>query len=250
MKPLNDVLPDASDKVLYVFYDFEATQNTKYSDKATLQVPDQVCVQQFCSQCEDAEDCEECVRCGERKHLFWEDPLGDTLTYPCKTRLWANKIVAIAYNAKAFDLHFILNRAVMLKWKPELIMSGLKIMCMKMEHLVLLDSVSFLPCALRKLPEAFGMSASKSCYPHYFNTRVNLNHVGPIPDMTYHGVDDMQEDERKEFHVWYESQRSETFDNRHVLETYCQDKVTELRQACRVFWRKFMHTGHIDVFVE
>jgi len=87
------------------------------------------------------------------------------LTYLCKPRSWANKIVAIAHNAKAFDLHFILNRAIMLKWKPKLIMSGLKIMCMKMEHLVSLDNVSFLSCALRKLPEAFGMSASKSCYP-------------------------------------------------------------------------------------
>ena len=27
MKPLKDVLPDASDRVLYVFYDFETTQN-------------------------------------------------------------------------------------------------------------------------------------------------------------------------------------------------------------------------------
>jgi len=36
MRPLRDVLPDASDKELYVFYDFETTQNTKYSNKATL----------------------------------------------------------------------------------------------------------------------------------------------------------------------------------------------------------------------
>ena len=43
MKPLKDVLPDASDKVLYVFYDLETTQNTKYSDKATLHVLDLVC---------------------------------------------------------------------------------------------------------------------------------------------------------------------------------------------------------------
>jgi len=50
----------------------------------------------------------------------------------------------------------------MLKWKPEHNMSGLKIMCMQMEHLVFLDSVFYLPCALRKLPEAFGLSASKS----------------------------------------------------------------------------------------
>ena len=64
MRPLKDELPSDSSKVLYVFYDFETTQNTKYSEKATLLVPDLVCVQQFCSQCEDAEDCGECVRCG------------------------------------------------------------------------------------------------------------------------------------------------------------------------------------------
>jgi len=167
-------------------------------------------LQQFCSQCEDTEDCGECVRCGQRKHSFWDDPVGDMQTCLCKPRPWANKIVAIEHNAKAFDLHFILNRAIMLKWKPKLIMSGLKIMCMKMEHLVFLDSVSFLPCALRKLPDAFIISASKSWYPHYFNTRVKLNYVSPIPDI-YYGVHDMREDEGKEFLVWYGSQRSETF---------------------------------------
>jgi len=111
MRPLKDVLPDASNKVLYVFSDFETTQNTRYSDKATLYIPDLVCFQQFCSQCEDAEDCEKCVRCGQRKHRFWDDPVEDMLTYLCKPRPWANKIVAIAHNAKAFDLHFILKRA-------------------------------------------------------------------------------------------------------------------------------------------
>ena len=66
------------------------------------------------------------MRSGQRKHSFWADPVGDLLTYLCKPRPWANKIVAIAHNAKAFDLHNILNRAIMLKWKPEPIMSGLK----------------------------------------------------------------------------------------------------------------------------
>jgi len=65
-------------------------------------------------------------------------------------------------------------------------MSGLKNMGMKMEHLVFLDSLSFLPCALRKLPEVFGLSASKSWYPHYFNSEVNLNYIGPIPDISYY----------------------------------------------------------------
>jgi hypothetical protein len=37
---------------------------------------------------------------------------------------------------------------------------------MKIEHLVFLDSVSFFPCALRKLAEAFGLQATKSWYTH------------------------------------------------------------------------------------
>jgi len=166
MIPLKDVLPDASDKVLYLFYDFETTQNTKYSDKATLQVPDLVCVQHFCSQCEDAEDCAECVRCGQRKHSFWDYPVGELLLYVRQPRPLSNKIVAIVHNATAFDLHFILNRVIMLKWKPELIMSRLKIMCMKMENLIFVDSVSFLPCALRKV--------RSDCRPLSHGTRIIL----------------------------------------------------------------------------
>ena len=35
-----------------------------------------------------------------------------------------------------------------------------------------------------------------------------------------------------------------------MLETYCQDEVTVLRQACRAFRREFAQTGNIDVFQE
>ena len=52
----------------------------------------------------------------------------------------------------------------MLKCQPELITNGLKIISMKIEHLVFLDSVSLLPCAMRKLPEVFGLEATKSLY--------------------------------------------------------------------------------------
>ena len=35
-----------------------------------------------------------------------------------------------------------------------------------------------------------------------------------------------------------------------MLETYCQDDVTVLRQACRVFRHEFAQIGNIDVFQE
>ena len=86
-------------------------------------------------------------------------------------------------------------------------MNGLKIMCMRVEHLVFLDSVTFLPFALRKLPEAFWLTVAKSWYPHYFNTQANLNYVGKIPVITYYGVDEMSVSERNEFLAWYQGQK-------------------------------------------
>ena len=55
MRPLEDVLPANAEMVLYVFYDFETTQNKSYSDTAKAHLPNLVCVQQFCTSCEDVE---------------------------------------------------------------------------------------------------------------------------------------------------------------------------------------------------
>jgi len=96
----------------------------------TLHVPNLVCLQQFCSRCEDEEDIERnCVRCGKRKHSFLEDLVRSTQSYLCEPRPWVIKAVTTAHNVKSFDLLFILNRPVRLKWQPEVIMNGLKIMC-------------------------------------------------------------------------------------------------------------------------
>ena len=139
MQSLKNVLP-SSDGVLYVFYDFETEQNTRYSDTAKVNVPNLVCIQQICLRCESVDDVRhECEQCSKRKHSFWEDPVGETLTYLCEPRPWVKQIIAIAHNAKAFDLHFIFNSAVFLKWRPELLMSGQKILCMKFENMKFID---------------------------------------------------------------------------------------------------------------
>ena len=158
-----------------------------------------------------------CVRCGKRKHAFWDDPVGDLLSYLCKPWQWCKRVIAIAHNAKGFDAHFILHRAIFLKWTPKLILNGQKIVCMAMEHLTFLDSISFLPMALPKLSEAFGLVASKSWYPHFFNTLANRDYVGPIPGIEQYGADHMSVSERKDFMAWYNMQKNKVFDNRQVL---------------------------------
>ena len=122
-------------------------------------------------------------------------------------------------------------------------------MCMRVcEYLVLLDSILFLPFALRKLLEAFGLTVSKSWYPHYLKTRANLDYVGKIPDMSYYGVD-ISASEMLEY-AWYEGQKFDVFDNRRVLDSYCQDDLNVLREACRVLKREFLQTGNIDVLLD
>jgi hypothetical protein len=174
----------------------------------------------------------DCRRCGIRKHSFWTDPVGVLISYTFKSRPWADRIVAIALNAKAFDLHFVMNRLVGMKLLPEqFIMNGQKIMCLKVENVTWLDSLNYLAMQLRKLPETFCLTAKKSWYPHLFNTTENMNSVGPAPDVSYYDIDHMHEYERKEFLSYKTVAKTEVFDNRRMLERYCQGDVTVLREA-------------------
>ena len=80
MQPLKNELP-RSDDVLLVFYDFEITQDTKFSENATEHVPIPACWQQFCTNCEILDDIDtDCARYGRRRHSFFEDPIGDLLS--------------------------------------------------------------------------------------------------------------------------------------------------------------------------
>jgi hypothetical protein len=93
-------------------------------------------------------------------------------------------------------------------------------------------------------------SVSKSRYQQYFNKTENLDYVGQIPGTEYYGVNEMGVSERTEFLAWYEAQKSVVFNNRQILESYCQGDVTVLRKACRVFRNEFIGIANIDVFQE
>lgn len=149
------------------------------------------------------------------------------------------------------DILFVPNCVVLMKVVPELLIMNGQFMCLKLENVTCLDSVNYLAMPLRKLPEAFGLTAVKSWYSHLFNTAENMNYVVPAPDISYYDVNQMHDSERKEFLLWYETTaKKEVFDNKRVLERYCQADVTVLREACRTFRRHFLQIGNVDVFLE
>jgi hypothetical protein len=69
-----------------VFYDFETTQDTKFSENATEHIPNLVCVQQFSSvrQMQDDIDIdsERCGKCGIHSSMTLSE------IYP----IWANRV--------------------------------------------------------------------------------------------------------------------------------------------------------------
>jgi len=56
--------------------------------------------------------------------------------------------------------------------------------------------------------------------------------------------------ERTECMTWYNDQMNNVFENKLVLEKLCQDDVTVLRQANRIYRREFMEIGNIADFLE
>ena len=84
MQPLKNEVPSA-DNVLFVFYDFETTQDTKISETAKLHEPILVCLQQFCTACEMQDDySQDCARCVRGSIHFSKTPY--TICY----RIYAN----------------------------------------------------------------------------------------------------------------------------------------------------------------
>ena len=80
MRPLKNE-PASCERVLYVFYDFETTQDTRLNDKSSVHVPNLVCSQQFCSKCVRITDIDQdWIQKGKRKHTFWDDTVVDMLS--------------------------------------------------------------------------------------------------------------------------------------------------------------------------
>jgi hypothetical protein len=80
--------------------------------------------------------------------------------------------IVIAHNFKGYDGQFILNYLVHTACiKPKVILNGSKMLCMEVCGLKFIDSYNFLPCALAKMPAAFGLTELKKGYfPHFFYT--------------------------------------------------------------------------------
>ena len=210
----------------YIFYDFEATQNTG-THTVNLSI---------------AQDFEGKEYIHNSIEEFCKGFLNDKF----------KGYTFIAHNSKGYDCHFVLKWLIDQGIKPYCIYNGAKIMFMEIPKLSIrfIDSLNFLQMPLKSFPKTFGMNELKKGYfPHYFNKECNKDYVGTIPSKKHYGYNQMKPDERSKFLKWYEERVSENylFDFKKEILEYCRSDVDILtRRGIMKLREDFIQLENID----
>ncbi|XP_046569532.1 uncharacterized protein LOC124277858 [Haliotis rubra] len=177
--------------------------------------------------------------CGHREVKFKGK---NTATLFCKwlfTKAHRNFSV-FAHNFKGYDGYFLLDYLIGNSILPDnMVYNGSKLMYMHIPrglNIRLLDSLSFFNTKLANLPKMFHLEELKKGYfPHYFNTSVNQQYVGPYPDASFYGINNMSTLDRSHFLTWYSKQKHNIFHFTQEMEEYCRSDVQILREALMTF---------------
>jgi hypothetical protein len=130
-----------------------------------------------------------CDVCGQNENVF----VGDTAREDFCRWLFSEYNAGakvLCHNFKSYDSYLILQYLYKHAILPEFIMTGSKFMSIDVPQckIRILDSIHFLPMALEKLPDSFGLTEmAKGYFPHLFNTMENQNTSLPnLPDVEYY----------------------------------------------------------------
>lgn len=192
--------------------------------------------------------------CGKRELVFSGDNVAEQFCAYVTSKHCKDSIL-VAHNAKSFDLYPVLEVFIdRHSIRPsKIIYNGSKIMYMHIAqklNLTFVDSLSFLPMKLDKIPDAFGLQElCKGYFPHLFNTKPHQNYVGPYPELQYYGYHFLSTEERKKLEDWHATKKDETFRFREEMLQYCRSDVDILRRGCLEFRKLMINVTTIEEHV-
>ena len=171
-----------------------------------------------------------------------------------ETMEWLNLLqnegsLVIAHCGGRFDFQLILREFLtcgqlrMKKVKSPLLRGNKIITAEIQNNIKLLDSYSFVTCALSKFPKIFNIQEEKKgFFPHLFNRPEFYDYRGPIPSYEWYNPDLFSPDKRLEFFEWYEDQVSNCvlFDFAVEMKAYCHSDVQLLRLGMEKFRELFI----------
>ena len=175
---------------IFIFYDFETYITTETYGMAHR--VNQACLNIVCDNCWESENpCSICL--SEKKQFFGIDAIDRFCNYiffqidqkliNIHNQKYEFRIVA--HNSKSFDLMFIIKYLLNNRIKPKIVRKGNKILTLTYKHFKFIDSLSFLPMALAKMPSCFGLNNDlmKGYFPYLMNIPIYWNYVGHYPSI-------------------------------------------------------------------
>ena len=234
---------------IYVF-DFETEANPS---NVGIFKPYYGCVYKFCNICMD--DCYrkmEYLCCGMNDWICFEGKDTDDLfgQYFLDVANGDVKSRWFAHNGSRFDTLFLLRFLVCKKnLIPKVIMNGLRIMKLSYKNTEVLDSMLLCPSSLKKVVKMLdlGDNVKKGYYPYDFT---DLNYNGPIPDKSHFPISKMNEEELKEFEIWYEEKRKLNYVLRTEVKEYCMNDVDVLVKSLVKFHEIIRKHTSIEVLFD
>ena len=164
MKPLDTA---KKDKLAgYIFYDFETRVNESGIHEVML-----ACAKRVCRACLDNDNPQQCILCN---NLF----ICETIAEFCRWLFLQKDYIAIAHNGSGFDAQFIKKYTYNNLEAKDMLPSGIekstKIKSFSWRDVKIIDSLAFIPTALKAFPKQFGLKEMKKGYfPHLFNIKDN-----------------------------------------------------------------------------
>ena len=150
-----------------------------------------------------------------------------------------------AHNFRSFDAFPLLNWLYRQNTLPEVIMTGCKVMYMQLrdQKVKFLDSLNFLPMALKNIPKAMGLApgVKKGEFPHRVNKMENLGKTfSGHPPLSAYDPDSLSPKDRVQLEQWLDTVRTTPFDFDKELRSYCQMDVEVLLRGVLAFREKFL----------
>ncbi len=151
--------------------------------------------------------------------------------------------VFLAHNLSSYDSHLVLESFYDNNEKTELIMDGLKLIFLNLSKykIQFIDSLKFVPTALRNFPKAFNLpEVEKGFFPFQFCSPEHFGYVGKTPDL--HWFESYSDDEatRAEKRAYVEQLQRENYvyNLNEELSHYVYMDVKILAQGMSAFIRQ------------
>ena len=223
-----------------------------------LHVPDLLISQVACDSCYDHNEKAKlavCSECGDCQQVFqgldcikrFGDYLYKRLAKDAEKK--KSRIIAFAHNFGGYDGHFIMKDILEREYKPELVMTGSRILKMDVGNIRFLDTLSLFQQPLSSLPKSFGFQSKvvKGHFPHLFNKPENFEKTfDHIPDLHYFAPEDCRSEEEKQKLVEWHSRHEGAWCFWREMIKYCEADVRVLMAAFMSFRKDFKEITKLD----